>query len=1595
MKLFKKISMAVFSLILAFSCGLIIKEFIPQKQVKAAENTYKYRYLSDMSVASSFNLWQTYTLNSPLSPSDTINNSILLKRGGGKVDEKFTKAIVFNRGDANQEGGVVFNLSGLNATRFTSVIGINQTTTFLDDANAGVASFKVYGNGNVLFSDNVVYSRTSKYGFIDIDITGITELKLVTYDSGEKSINCEHAVFANPRIYGTNLVGGIEGSSLDLSEMPYEYKENLFYYDNVAINEAFPIPDDASAVIPLSLRNSNGTNDVYSKGICLQANNDDTGANPTKIGWEISGTGAYLFTAKIGINQRNGLQETQGTVKFQIRFRQQDVNANADVIAWTSETFTRSTPAQDISIKVPANATHIILAVLNAGDGSAFDNGSFVNPKLHCNCIDVSSMTASATNMGYGDLLYNETMDGKATLYNIIKENETLTYNQHTYFDKNLFTHATSTVDFSVQNMDVNRFVAYVGITSTKVGSDGIIFSVYADGTQIGSNISVVQYQQMTKLDVLVPAGTKTITLKAESAIGDNNSDHAIWCAPVFFGNNVSGTKSISLTAENDSLAVGESTNFKLYYCTFDNKVTSVSNFSVTSSNSSVATVNGKTVTAKAVGSAEIHVSVNIDGVTYSTYTNIVVGSSSSSTNAQLNLASPDGNTKIIVTLRDGWIDYSATKGGNLFVEKSRMGVKTSYGDMWYGFTFKSLSSVRTIDETYDTYSGKYAGHRNYCKEQDITFTHSSGATLKVIARAYNDGVAFRYVITGKNGESFTMINENTSICLPFFSTTWSSIMPENGTASGKQYTHEQTATQTMIGSFSKYKVIPFMYKTPDGIYCLMTESDLDGSYWGSVLYSEYIKIVRLGKSKQQTTDLTVSSGTLTMPWRAFMAGTLEEVVKSNMVEDLAPAAIEDPSGDNWDWVDPGIASWSWMDGVNQFHNGTNKNWNEVVIGWQKNPEAIKKYIDLAAEMGWEYFILDDGWQPWTAVSSLKDGSGNINGEPVDPGWQNFEKWYDGVFDWMTDKSQYHKGGSTGYTGVKIADYAEQKGVKLIAWLHTGRIDTEKRMNEVFGMLQDIGIAGIKVDFFDSESQWTMDLYQKLYAKTAEYHLLGIYHGSNKPTGERRTYPHIINREAIPGEELNNTKVSQQSIYAFLRGTVGPTDLTPYIYTVGTGDTNMASQMAFSIIYESGMTCFASTAEEYRALNENVKYYYKNFPDRWADLKLISGEVGSKMSIARKSLNNKWYIGCITVDATTDTFKLDFLDSGKQYYAHIYTDKDDRNAVDYNKQTVTNNSSLTLSARANGGYVVLLEEIHVCSFTEKNTDSKYFSTSATCTSPAKYFYSCTCGQKGSQLFEYASVNSSNHTGSSVHGGTANVHTKYSCCGATISSKHSYTTTEEVKATCTTKGTTKYSCTCGYSYTAQDIPTIAHDFTKQVAEDSYLATKATCTQKATYYTCCSECGLSSKGQTGETTFASGTFLDHDYGTWIEEIPAQVGVNGTKGHYHCSTCNKDFDINKTVLNDLTIPALPQPEPESSSSSEPSSQTPSSSSSVVESSSSIVSSPPSSSSQDISSEVSSSATPIPSRSGCMGNISLTYALLPLMLVAFIVIVKKAKKH
>ena len=82
------------------------------------------------------------------------------------------------------------------------------------------------------------------------------------------------------------------------------------------------------------------------------------------------------------------------------------------------------------------------------------------------------------------------------------------------------------------------------------------------------------------------------------------------------------------------------------------------------------------------------------------------------------------------------------------------------------------------------------------------------------------------------------------------------------------------------------------------------------------------------------------------------------------------------------------------------------------------------------------------------------------------------------------------------------------------------------------------------------------------------------------------------------------------------------------------------------------------------------------------------------------------------------------------------------------------------------------------------------------------------------------------------------------------------------ATCTKQAVCDH---CGQSYG----PLKAHSFTAETAEEQYLKSAATCTEKAVYYKSCAVCGTSSKGTADEATFESGNALDHDWGKWMPD------------------------------------------------------------------------------------------------------------------------------
>ena len=166
---------------------------------------------------------------------------------------------------------------------------------------------------------------------------------------------------------------------------------------------------------------------------------------------------------------------------------------------------------------------------------------------------------------------------------------------------------------------------------------------------------------------------------------------------------------------------------------------------------------------------------------------------------------------------------------------------------------------------------------------------------------------------------------------------------------------------------------------------------------------------------------------------------------------------------------------------------------------------------------------------------------------------------------------------------------------------------------------------------------------------------------------------------------------------------------------------------------------------------------------------------------------------------------------------------------------------------------------HTHSFTEQAVKDEYLSTAADCTNKAKYFYSCSCGEKGSGTFEYGSP-----------------------LGHSLSEWKI-----QKEATETEKGLKTRNCTrngCNYSE-SENIPMLSHThkFNLETATDKYLATAATCTEKAKYYYSCS-CG-----EKGTQTFTYGAALGHSFTNYVSDNNATCTEDGTKTA-KCERCDE---------------------------------------------------------------------------------------------------------
>ncbi|HYW96136.1 MAG TPA: glycoside hydrolase family 97 catalytic domain-containing protein, partial [Bacteroidales bacterium] len=377
-----------------------------------------------------------------------------------------------------------------------------------------------------------------------------------------------------------------------------------------------------------------------------------------------------------------------------------------------------------------------------------------------------------------------------------------------------------------------------------------------------------------------------------------------------------------------------------------------------------------------------------------------------------------------------------------------------------------------------------------------------------------------------------------------------------------------------------------------------------------------------------------------TSPWRfGIVADNPATVVQSNLVSDLShPSVI---SGESW--IKPGRASWSWWSA-----GSTPRDFNR-----------LKKYVDLSASFGWEYTLVDAGWD------NMQNG-----------------------------------------TLEELATYANSKNVGLLVWYNSGgpnnvvtasprdrMFDPPVRKKE-FAWLQKIGVKGVKVDFFQSDKQEIIKLYLGILKDAAEAHLLVNFHGCTMPRGWSRTYPNLLSMEAVRGGEAYRFDRNypayaavHNTIIPFTRNVMGPVDFTPVTFS----DVNYphittnAHELALSVVFQSGILHLADNYKVYPQQPEYVIDFLKNIPVSWDETRLLDGKPGEMVIIARRSAD-KWYIAGINGTDKTITVKPDLSFAGNDNDISLISDGDTDRSFQFNDNIPVNNLP-EISMLPRGGFV--------------------------------------------------------------------------------------------------------------------------------------------------------------------------------------------------------------------------------------------------------------------------------------------------------------------
>ncbi len=584
-------------------------------------------------------------------------------------------------------------------------------------------------------------------------------------------------------------------------------------------------------------------------------------------------------------------------------------------------------------------------------------------------------------------------------------------------------------------------------------------------------------------------------------------------------------------------------------------------------------------------------------------------------------------------------------------------------------------STFRTVDETYDLLIGKAKTIRNQYRELTLTLTEPTGIhrQVRVVIRAYDDGLAFRYEFPEQPGwKTMTLTDEHTEFRLAGNPTIHTLFRPNFITS------HEGYYTSLSLNSIKADTLldVPTLVEWPVQtgqlpVFAGITEANLV-DYAGMYLTKQNGALIsRLSPRPGENGALVVSNLPHQSPWRVIMLGNrVGTLIESTILTSLCePTKLTDTA-----WIRPGTTTFPWWNG-----NVT----PDTSFAPGNNFDTQKYYIDFCARHHIAYHtVVEYGLHEWY----VSDG---INFQPGP----------------HTDAAR----AVPGLDMKQVCDYGKKQGVGIRVWVHSGAL--VGRVEEVFAQYERWGLTGMMVDFMDRDDQVMVRWQEDVLQAAARHHLHIQFHGVQKPTGLHRTYPNEFTREGVLNYENNkwNDLITPDHdlTIPFTRGLAGPTDYhlggfraapvgkfkAQYTRPLMLG--TRCHQLAMYVVLENYLPMVADFPDAYRG--QPGFDWLENLPATWDETRVPAAEVNQFICTARRR-GTDWYVGTLTNHAArTVNIPLKFLPPGS-FTAELYTDAPNAdqqpNAILRQTRTVTQADTLSVSMAAGGGQVMRLRPVN-------------------------------------------------------------------------------------------------------------------------------------------------------------------------------------------------------------------------------------------------------------------------------------------------------------